>query len=113
MNVLVPKRLTGGALIALAAVACTASPYLPEEKFAEASEARLVIVTGSRIPQMVDLQEQNPRLGTPTSIITMEDIERTGEISLCRALRRIVPNMVGPDPGQGVTIRRMIPVGTC
>lgn len=88
---------------AVALAACTASPYLPEQKFAEASEARLVVLTGSRIPQMVDMNERNPKSSTPTSVITTEDIERTGESSLCRALRRMMPNMIGKMPGQPVT----------
>lgn len=92
---------SGIAVTALAA--CTASPYVPEQKFAEASEARLMVVTGSRIPQMVDMNERNPRASTPTSVITMEDIERTGEMTLCRALRRMMPNMVGKAPGQPAT----------
>lgn len=96
-------RLTGLGITALTLAACTASPYVPEHKFAEASEARLVVVTGSRIPQMVDMNERNPRTTTPTSIITIEDIERTGEMSLCRALKRMMPNMIGKAPGQPVT----------
>ncbi len=88
---------------AMALAACTASPYVPEQKFAQASEARLVVVTGSRIPQMIDMNERNPRTSTPTSVITIEDIERTGELTLCRALRRMMPNMIGKAPGQPVT----------
>lgn len=89
--------------VVFALEACTASPYVPEQKFAEASEARLVVVTGSRIPQMVDMNDRNPRSSTPTSIITVEDIERTGDLTLCRALRRMVPNLIGKAPGQPVT----------
>lgn len=96
-------KLTGLGITALMLAACTASPYVPEKKFAEASEARLVVVTGSRIAQMVDINERNPRTATPTSIITIEDIERTGEMSLCRALKRMMPNMVGRAPGQPKT----------
>lgn len=96
-------RFTGLGITVLTLAACTASPYVPEQKFAEAAEARLVVVTGSRIPQMVDMNERNPRTTTPTSIITIEDIERTGESSLCRALKRMMPNMVGKAPGQPVT----------
>lgn len=87
----------------LALAACTASPYVPEQKFAQASEARLVVITGSRIPQMVDMNERNPKTSTPTSVITIQDIERTGETSLCRALRRMMPNMIGKMPGQPMT----------
>lgn len=86
MNGLVLKRLTGGALIALAAVACTASPYLPEEKFAEASEARLVIVTGSRIPQMVDMSDASPATRSPVRIITSNEIAAQGASSLTDVL---------------------------
>jgi len=95
----------GGLLFSVAALAaCTASPYVPEQKFAEASEARLVVVTGSRIPQMIDMNERNVRSSTPTSIISVDDIERTGEMTLCRALRRMMPNMIGKMPGQPVTL---------
>ncbi|NNF51357.1 MAG: hypothetical protein HKN59_02860 [Gammaproteobacteria bacterium] len=93
------------ALLGFAALAaCTSSPYIPEQKFAEASEARLVVVTGSRIPQMIDMNERNVRSSTPTSVITMDDIERTGELTLCRALRRMMPNMIGKMPGQPATL---------
>lgn len=91
-------RLVGSGLALLTLAACTASPYIPEDKFAQAADSRLMVVTGSRIPQMVDVNEGNPRLATPTSIITAEDIRSTGETSLCRALMRYVPNMISSDP---------------
>lgn len=108
------KRLFGLGFAAFMLAACTASPYIPEEKFAEASEARLVIVTGSRLPQMVNLNASNPGIATPTSVITMDDIDKTGETSLCRALRRIVPNMVGGPTSQTTsTGSRMILAARC
>ena len=94
-------RFIGLGIAAVTLAACTASPYVPEDKFAQAADSRLMVVTGSRIPQMVDVNESNPRLATPTSIITAEDIRSTGETSLCRALMRFVPNMIRPDMDGG------------
>lgn len=106
-------RVAALGMLAGALIGCTASPYIPEQKFAQASEARLVVVTGSRIAQMVDVNEHNPRLMTPTSIITAEHIEQTGETSLCRALKRIVPNMIRPSPDAPPQTRTMMMLGRC
>ena len=103
----------GLGLAAVALSACTASPYIPEDKFAQAADSRLMVVTGSRIPQMVDMNEHNPRTATPTSIITADDLQKTGETSLCRALMRIVPNMVRPSNDMIPTTRGMMIAARC
>lgn len=94
MNMHTLVRLSGLGVAALTLAACTASPYIPEDKFSQATESRLRVMTGSRIPQMVDINDASPRTMSPTSIITAENIRDTGEWSLCRAIRRIVPNMI-------------------
>ncbi len=106
-------RLTSFGIIVFALVACTASPYIPEDKFAQASDARLMVVTGSRIPQMIDMKDHNPRTATPTSIISADDLRKTGESSLCRALSRIVPNMVRPSNDMIPASRGMMIAGRC
>lgn len=66
--------------------ACSASPYLPEKKFAVAAEKRLVRLAGSRIPQMIDLNDAIPAARSPLTIITRDQIDTNGASSVSELL---------------------------
>lgn len=66
--------------------ACSASPYLPEQKFAGAAEKRLVRMAGSRIPQMIDMNDAIPAARSPLTIITRDQIDSVGASSVSELL---------------------------
>lgn len=66
--------------------ACSASPYLPEKKFTGAAEKRLVRLAGSRIPQMIDLNDAIPAARSPLTIITRDQIDANGASSVAELL---------------------------
>lgn len=83
------KRLTSFTLILLGGyllAACSASPYLPEKKFAGAAEKRLVRMSGSRIPQMIDPSDSIPATRSPLTVITRDQIDYYGARSLSELL---------------------------
>lgn len=71
---------------AVAVVGCSASPYLPEQKFVVAAEKRLVRMAGSRIPQMVDLNDPIPAARSPLTIITRDQIDANGASNVAELL---------------------------
>lgn len=66
----------------VALAACSASPYLPEKKFASAAEKRLMRMTGSRISQMVDPNDPIPATRSPLTVITRDQIDHYGARSV-------------------------------
>jgi len=73
-------------VFASALAGCTATPYTPEKKFAGAAEKRLVRLSGSRIPQMVDLNDTVPAVRSPMTIITRDQIDANGARSVAELL---------------------------
>lgn len=66
---------------------CSANPYVPERKFTEVSNARLLTLTGSRIARMVNVDEAVPSTMSPVTILTPEDVDARFGGSLDAALR--------------------------
>jgi hypothetical protein len=77
-------------LLAAALLAgCAHAPAPPTARAEEAPPP--VVVTGSHLPQRVDLSTGVPRTTGPVRIYTREELERTGEPDLERALRKLQP----------------------
>lgn len=87
-----------GAMLGLAA--CSASPYLPEEKFAGAAEKRLVRLAGSRIPQMIDLNDAVPAARSPLTIITRDQIDANGASNVAELLGNFSFDYSGGNSGR-------------
>ncbi len=87
-----------GALLGLAA--CSASPYLPEKKFAGAAEKRLVRLAGSRIPQMIDLNDAVPAARSPLTIITRDQIDANGASNVAELLGNFSFDYSGGNSGR-------------
>lgn len=83
-------RLTSVMFFALAVAAtlsaCGTSPYVPEKKFKGAAEMRLERLSGSRIPQMVDMNDAVPSVRLPLTIITRDQIDANGASSVSELL---------------------------
>lgn len=78
----------------LAAGACAHAPAGPgglAAREGEAGAAQRVVVTGSRIPQRVDLRTGLPATVSPVRIWSREDLDRTGTNDLGVALSRLDP----------------------
>ena len=74
---------------------CAASTgYDPSKKFAAMAPAQPMIVTGSRLRQVVSPDDPNPPTVSPTSVITREAIVNSGHIDMKQLLIDYVPNMV-------------------
>ena len=58
---------------------CAAAP-------AKEKKTVMVVVTGSHIPQRVVLSDNNPKVAAPVSVITREDIDRSGQRTLIGVL---------------------------
>ena len=90
--------ILAGALLGLAA--CSASPYLPEKKFADAAEKRLVRLAGSRIPQMIDLNDAIPAARSPLTIITRDQIDANGASNVAELLGNFSFDYSGGNSGR-------------
>jgi hypothetical protein len=80
--------------VALAAGACAHAPLHPEGLAGaegEPGSAERVVVTGSRIPQRVDLRGGLPVTTAPVRIWSREDLDRTGSPNLGVALSKLDP----------------------
>ncbi|MBA3564128.1 MAG: hypothetical protein H0W33_09010 [Gammaproteobacteria bacterium] len=99
---------SGLAMLLLGACAST-DVYDPEPKFAKfdtpVGEAAL---TGSRIGSDLSPVEQSLGALSPTSILTHDDMARSGDSNLQRFLHSRFPNMVS---GSGIDASRFEPVG--
>ncbi len=83
------KKMSGFILLVASSyllAACSASPYLPEKKFAGAAEKRLMHMSGSRIPQMVDPTDTLPATRSPLTVITRDQIDHYGARSVSELL---------------------------
>ena len=58
---------------------------------ARIGEPTTQVVTGSRLPQRIDLSTGLPRTGSPVLIISAEQLAETGDRRLDLALRRLLP----------------------
>jgi outer membrane cobalamin receptor len=83
--------LLSSALLALAA-ACA---HAPAEAARPAPPVEKVVVTGSRIPQRVDLSTGLPATISPVTIWTQEDLLRAGSPpdDVAGALRKLDPDV--------------------
>jgi hypothetical protein len=52
-----------------------------------------VLLTGSRIPQAVDVQSQRPATVSPVRVYSREDLEQTGRVGVAAGLRAIDPSV--------------------
>jgi len=57
---------------------------------------KLVAVTGSHIPQLVDPRTGAPDTASPVHVYTNQDLMRTGLANTAAALRELEPAMYGP-----------------
>ena len=77
---------------ALVLVACAHAPLQVGTPAAHAREApAAVVVTGSHIPQRVDLASGLPGTTSPLRVHTRQELDSTGEPSTADALRRLTP----------------------
>ncbi|MDH3588499.1 MAG: hypothetical protein OEQ74_03775 [Gammaproteobacteria bacterium] len=74
--------------------------YNPESKFADMRPVQPMKITGSRISRMVDPDDPNQQTLSPVSVMTDEDIARSGEINLGDYLQKRLPNMIGSGSGR-------------
>ena len=93
-------------LLAVTWVVCLAgcassTGYDPSKKFAAMAPAQPMIVTGSRLRQVVSPDDPNPPTSSPTSVITREAIFQSGYTDLQRLLTDYVPNMMCAGVGCG------------
>jgi hypothetical protein len=63
------------------------------DKKAKEPEKKAVLLTGSNIPQKVTQVGRITDSAQPLSVISHDDLERTGEINLASALRKTSPNI--------------------
>ncbi len=73
-----PVRAAGLFAAALLLAGCIANPYQPERKFSRVNELRLMQISGSRIPQVVNLNDAMPTTISPVTIITRDAIDAGG-----------------------------------
>lgn len=64
---------------------------LPSDSPGMTDATQKLVVTGSRIPREVDPEAEILNTAAPVTVITKEELDRTGEIDLKRALRKASP----------------------
>ena len=69
--------------------------YRPSESYAELDEQPVVTtetreLVGSRLKQTIDPNNPNPATLSPTTIISRDEIDRSGEISLGHMLKKYI-----------------------
>ena len=77
--------------LALALLAACAHAPTPAAQAEPAEPPPAVLVTGSRLPQQVDVASGLPRTTSPTRIFTRQQLQATGEPNVADALKRITP----------------------
>lgn len=87
--------LLGTTGFALLLSGCAVNPYVPERKFAAVDDTRLMLLTGSRIPQLVDINDPEPAGMSPLTVLTGDDVDKRFAGSLSNALRFFS----NPNPG--------------
>ncbi|HVU16285.1 MAG TPA: hypothetical protein VHD32_05150 [Candidatus Didemnitutus sp.] len=65
------------------------APAKPEK--AEKTETKTVMLTGSNLPQKVTKVGRITDSAQPVTVITHDDLEKSGAISVSDALRKMVP----------------------
>jgi outer membrane cobalamin receptor len=60
---------------------------------ADAAKIKMVVLTGSNIPQKATKAGRLPDTAQPLTVITGEEIEHSGATTVAGALRRMVPQI--------------------
>jgi 1-acyl-sn-glycerol-3-phosphate acyltransferase len=85
------RRGLPGALLAAMAAAALGCAHTAAVESAAPPVPEKVVVTGSHIPQLVDLRSGLPATTSPVHVHTRDEVVQTGRPGLAAALRQLEP----------------------